>query len=335
MKRVMPYIHPDYVESISDYLTGYDFWHDGILDEFEARIAKMYGRKFGLTVNSASNAIFMCLCVRKRKSNKNKVILPNYGYPAAFKACKFLELEVVPVDIETNTLSMNIDHVVNVIDSDILAVIHIENNGVVGNIKSIKDRVPSDILFIEDSAPSMLQDKAGVFGDVSIFSFGPTKPVLTGEGSIILTDDPDIYNDLKLLRHTPNYDNKEPSLNFLMSPILVSYAMPQLDFLREIREMRTWVQTEYEKHINIFSEPDATRNYGAVMYLSPNAEKISKSLSVFGIDHRYKYYPLYEEMGFPVSREVRDSIIDLPMHQELSEDNIETICYIVKRAENE
>jgi dTDP-4-amino-4,6-dideoxygalactose transaminase len=347
IKRVMPYTKPEWTNSIKEYIECYEFWPDGIEDEFEDKIRKMYDRKYALTVNSATNAIFMCLYAQKSMyPHRNEVILPNYGYPAAVRACKMLNLEVIPIDCDISGMSPK--DISDNITSRTLAVIHIENNGVIGNIDEIKRSVKGgysfdelfyeEILFIEDSAPSMLQEwmgrKAGTFGDVSIFSFSATKPLLAGEGGVILMDDEVLFNMLCDIRHS-DYESTSPSLNFRLSPFLIAYLMPQLDNLHIVAALRTTIHLWYSFNLEIFTEYAVTKNYGAVMYISDKAEQISKKLNTFGIEHRYKYYPLCsDDPCFEKSIKLRNSIIDLPLHHKLTDKQVQSICTIIERAEN-
>jgi dTDP-4-amino-4,6-dideoxygalactose transaminase len=274
----------------------------------------------------------MCLYVWSKKfPDRKEVIIPNYGYPAAYKACNVLGLIPIPIDIQRYTLSMNLEDLWKNLKNETLAVVHVESNGVIGNAKGIKEIIGDEhCLFIEDSAPSILQDKAGSFGDVAMFSFSPTKPFCAGEGSVIVTDNEDLYHDLKNFRYIGNYNNLTTSLNFQMSSFLAAYLLPQFDYADEIIEMRERVHNEYSKHLNIFKEHYCSTNrHGAIMFLHPKAEQISKKLSLFGIEHRYRYYPCIENL--PVSNEVRNEIIDLPMHHELDENKIKIICEIIKR----
>ena len=70
------------------------------------------------------------------------------------------------------------------------------------------------------------------------------------------------------------------------------------------------------------------------MYLSSKAEKISKKLNDYGVEHRYKHYTLYSEDYFPISEKVRNEIIDLPSHDFLTENQINFICGIIRGVEN-
>jgi len=106
----------------------------------------------------------------------------------------------------------------------------------------------------------------------------------------------------------------------------------------EIIEMREWVHAEYKKHLYIIGEAYLNSNrHGAIMYLSHKAKNVCKRLTRFGIEHRYQYYPNIKDdpIDFPISCRIRDQIIDLPMHQDLTAEQIKFICEVVKRGENE
>ncbi len=338
IKRVMPYYKEDWVNELDEFLKNWDYWKEGAIKKLEDRVAMEIGRKHAIATNSTTNSIFMALYVWSLKyPHHDDVLIPNWGYPAAYNACQVLGLNAIPVEIDKWTLGMTSKSAVDNMSTKTLACVYIENNGVVGGVDSIKEYLYDDILFIEDSAPSMLQETAGRNGDVSMFSFSPTKPLCAGEGSVILTDNDELAEALRKFRHDDTYNDPSPSLNFAMSAITATYLLPQFDIIDEIIEMREWVHAEYKKHLQIFGEPYiSTNRHGAIMYLSEHAKNISKKLTQFGIEHRYKYYPVIADesyIDFPISCEVRDQIIDLPMHQKLSSGHIKYICDIVKRGE--
>jgi dTDP-4-amino-4,6-dideoxygalactose transaminase len=182
IKRVKPYWKEEtlyWLDNLGKYLDKYNFWHDGIIEELENKIKSIVKRKHALAVNSCSNAIFMALKVWSEKYPSHKdVLIPNWGYPAALKTSKFLKLNSIPIDIDKWTLGMTPQNIIDYMGNKTLACIHIENNGMVGDPGSIRNVLYDDVLFIEDCAPSLLQDKAGSFGDISMFSFSPTKPLM-------------------------------------------------------------------------------------------------------------------------------------------------------------
>ena len=343
IRRVLPYLKKEWVDSFSNFLDTYDYFQEGIVNQVEEKIRNYTGRKHALCVNSASNAIFMCLYVIGKP--EGEVIMSNYGYPSTFKACKMLNMIPIGIDIKENTLSMNPRELERVITPWTTAVAHIGNNGVIGSdIEKIKSMCEENgLIFLEDSAPSMLQEfngnRAGCFGDLSIYSFSATKPITCGEGGVILTDDDELFKKLDTLRHTPKYSNKEPSLNFCLSPFLAAYLLPQLDddYIQEIIMLREKIHEIYKGFgLKIFEEEGITNRYGAVMYLSDKAERIHEKFDLFKIEHRYRHYTLYEEgIELPISKKVRENIIDLPSHYFLTEKEIKSICTLIKRVEDE
>lgn len=336
MQRVKPFFKKYWQEEVQDYIKGYNFWNRPIIGDLENACKSHLGMKHGVAVNSATNGIFMALYVwSERHEGRDEVIVPNWGYPAVRRVCKLLALKVIPVDIRTDTLGMHPNLVKEKINSKTLAVVHIENNGIIGKPDEIRGVIPEPVMLIEDAAPSFLQYEAGTYGHVSVFSFSPTKPLMAGEGGIIMTDYDDLYEEMIALRGSDDHYCLEASLNCNMSPFLAAYLLPQFNHLHEICEMRSKVRVQYKKYLKIFEEH--TNNHGSIMYLSKHADRISKRLSELGIYHRLRAYPLVEDdpVNYPESVRVYNQLIDLPMHQDLTTVSIAAICGSIKKVENE
>lgn len=338
IQKNLPLVEQEFLDSMNNYIKDYKFSNEEIVEELEKKIEEYTGSKHALCVNSATNAIFMCLSVfSSKKRDKNEIIIPNYGFPAASRVSFLLNLKLVPVDMEKEILSMNLQKVEKSINKKTLAVIHIESNGVVGNADKIKS-ICDEVFYIEDSAPSMIQRLngvlAGTFGDVGIYSFSPTKPMCAGEGGVIITNNDETYKDLKTLRHS-SYNETSTSLNFKLSPFLAAYLIPQVKMLEIVSETREKIHKEYKKYLEVFEQEGSTNRYGTIMYLSKNSKKIHEKLNKYGIDNRYKYYPLCYEDKYPVSKEIREEIIDLPLHHKLTPTQVKVISTIVKVCENE
>lgn len=346
IRRVIPVYKEEWFHSLKGYIEQYDFAHHYVLEELENKIKNYVGRKYALAINSGTNGIFMCL--HQIAYEGAEVIFSNWGYPGIANVCKAMKIKPVPVDLKEDTLCMNPDEIKLKITSKTIAIVNTGNNGIIGSdIEIIRDIAKeNNLMFIEDSAPSLLQKfngmNAGTFGDVSMFSFSPTKPVICGEGAILVTDNDELYEKLKTFRHmTYSNDDKnfkcfaendnEGSLNFSLSPFLAAYVIPQLDEdnLNDIIEKRERVYNLYKQRLNIFGQEGETNRYGTIMYLSDKAGAISKKLNLYKIEHRYKYYPLYNR-DFSVSKMIFENIIDLPSNYFLTEEQINAICTITK-----
>jgi perosamine synthetase len=347
MKRVKPLYKEEWFHSLKDYIEKYDFSHHHVIETVENKLKEYVGKKHALAVNSGTNGIFMCLYLIANQDSE--VIFPNWGYPGIANICKAMKIKPVPVDLKETTLCMNPDEIKSKITNKTIAIVNTGNNGIIGSdIEIIKNiAYENNIMFIEDCAPSLLQKfngiNAGNFGEVGVFSFSPTKPIICGEGAMLVTDNDELYERLKTFRHmTYTNDDKnfkcfsendnEGSLNFSLSPFLAAYLIPQLDIenLNDVIEKRERVYNLYKQKLDIFGQEGETNRYGTIMYLSDKADVISKKFNLYKIEHRYRYYPLYNK-DFPVSKMIFENIIDLPSNYSLTDEQIDGVCNIIKR----
>ena len=336
IKRVIPYTKKEWVNSINDFLTTYDFVNSEELIKLEEKVCSYVNRKYAIAVSSGTSGIFMSLYMIQKE--KGEVILSNYGYPSVYNACRVLGLKPVPVDIKKETLSIDPVLVERAINKNTIAVVNIGNNAVVGrDIIELKNICKNNnLVFVEDACSSLLQkfngSNAGSFGDVSIIGFSPGKPLFSGEGGIILTDDKNLHDKLTTFRY-PTIENI--SLNFSLSPILAAYLLPQFDTINEVIEIRERVHHLYKENgISVFEEEGVTNRYGSIMYLTKNASNVHETLDKYGIGNKYQFYPLIQD-DLPICNEVRNSLIDLPFHHNINERQIKSISGIIRTVENE
>lgn len=337
ISRVKPFTKNEWLNSVKSFLEKYDFSESVIEKELEEKVKAHIDKKYALTANSGTNALFLILHSYKSLSKKREVLLTSYGHPAVSKICSFLGLIQNPIEMEKETLSMDTDQLEKNISENTLAVVHIESNGVIGkNIEEIEKVCKEhELPFIEDAAPSFLQEfeskRAGSFGETACFSFSPTKPLFSGEGSIIMTDNEQLYKQMKSFRYIDDFNDPTLSLNFKMSPLLAAYILPQFEWIDHISSEREQIHSWYRKYgLDIYMNSGVTNRYGAIMYLSKNGRQISERFTKFGIHHRYKYYPSFNK---PIAKEIRNEIIDLPMHMDLKENEVKLICNVVRSAE--
>ena len=333
-----PHIKSEWLNGIESFLKEYNYDHDTITKKFEAKVCEYTNSRYSLAVSNGTSALLMILMALK-DGNQNEIISQNWGHPALYKCCKHLGFDLVPVEMNLKTLTMDEQELERSVTNQTRAIVHIENNGILGNIETLSDIAKSKgVPFIEDAAPSLIQKykgtNAGTIGEVGFYSFSPTKPMTSGEGAVIVTNSSHMYEKLKTIRYNPDYINLTTSLNFNLSPFLMAYLMEQFDSLSEIATNREWAHRTYQKYgLDIYEHESVTNRYPYAMYLSNWAPLISSKLNKFSIGHRYGYYPVYDQ-SLRVSGEIQSSIIDLPCAH-LSEDQIKTICTLIKGVEND
>lgn len=331
IKRFVPQVKKEWNEKIIEYLNSYNSPTDDITSVLERYICEYTKSKYSLCVSSGTAGILLSLsCL-----DKGKVLLPNYGYPAALNCCKYLGLTPVFLPMKRETISIDPDRIKEFIDKDVVALVHVETNGrVSSDIEKIKGICKKNsIIFIEDSAPSILQSfngkNAGTFGDIGVFSFSHTKPICCCEGGAIVTNTKELYEKLKALRSTDDYNSLNGSLNFSLSPILSSYLIPQFEEIEQIKNKYTEKHNLYRKYNLRIFEDKTTNNHSSISYISKNPKKVCKKLEFYKIEYRYMHYPVFNKFLDDASKWINSKIIDIPNYPEITESEIKIIASLL------
>ena len=254
-----------------------------LVKEFEKEVAKLFGKKYALMVNSGSSANLLALASLKLKKN-SEVITPTLTFSTT--VAPIYQLGLVPnfVDVEINKFIVNIEKIEKSINKNTKAII-IPN--LLGNIPDYK-RIMSiankySLKVIEDSADtigySVNGKNLGKFSDISTTSFYASH-IITGAGfgGMACFNDKKLYEEAKILRGwgrssaTYNesedikqrfsakvsgiqYDGKYIFLrmgyNFLPSEISAAFGLEQLKKLKKNIDTRI---KNFKYLINFFSK---------------------------------------------------------------------------------
>ena len=172
---------------------------------FEKKVSRYFGKKYGLMVNSGSSAITLALEAINLKKG-DEVIIPCLNFGTALSALIKLELAPVLVDIDIETLQIDINKIENAISKKTKALM-IPN--LIGNtpdwIKINKIAKKYKLKIIEDSADTLgatiNKKPTGVFSDISITSFyGSHLISCGGNGGIMMTNKKEYFLKAKVLR---------------------------------------------------------------------------------------------------------------------------------------
>jgi 8-amino-3,8-dideoxy-alpha-D-manno-octulosonate transaminase len=166
------------------------------VEEFEKKFAEFTGRKHGLAVSSGSAALRVALAAIGVGFG-DEVITSGFTFVATWEA--ILESGAVPVFVGIDdTLNLDPKELPNKITSRTKVIIPVHMLGAQAHIEEIMNvagqyRIP----VIEDTAQScggFIKGKAlGSFGAIGTFSFDSVKTLTTGEGGMLIMDDPELY----------------------------------------------------------------------------------------------------------------------------------------------
>lgn len=188
--------------------------------EFERVFAEWIGSKYAVFVNSGSSANLLMLyaLIASNKLKNNTVVVPSLSWATDLAPVMQLGLHPLLVDCNLSTLSVDINHLRSIFESESpAALIVVSVLGLSPDMKSIVDLCAEyDVILLEDNCESQGTTydgvKLGNFGLMSSFSTYFGHIMSTIEGGLITTNDEELYELLKQLRsHGWSRDLKQSS----------------------------------------------------------------------------------------------------------------------------
>ena len=200
-----PFIDEKDMKAITDTLfNGQWFTCGEKVAEFEKAFSKKFDSKYSVMVNSGSSANLLMIAALKKYygwKDRDKILISTVGFPTTVSAIILNNLEPVFMDIELDTLNMDLS------EKSYYKYMHIENikaifiSPVLGNpppIQYWKTFENSRIKVVLDGCDSLGTKAYGsslnIFSDVVSNSFYPTHTITTGEGGMISSNNKEIIN---------------------------------------------------------------------------------------------------------------------------------------------
>lgn len=171
---------------------------------FEEAWSEYIGSKVSIGVNSATAALHLALTAYHFAEGK-KVLVPAITFASTASAVLYNRLIPVFVDVEPDTVSMDLNDLRKKYDKDCVAVIPVHNGGYPVPMDKLMDIAKElNLKVIEDCAHCAGGEykgrKLGTWGDIGCFSFEEKKCMTTGDGGMICSDDADLLNPLRAHR---------------------------------------------------------------------------------------------------------------------------------------
>ena len=174
------------------------------VNEFEEEWKKFIGCNAAIALNSATAALHLALRVFGFPEGK-KVLVPSLTFSSTASAVLYNRLEPVFVDSDPVTLGMSLEDLDKKYDKDCVAVIPVHYAGhPVPMEKLIPWARERNLKVIEDcahTAGSCYKEKPlGTWGDIGCYSFEEKKLMTTGDGGMMVSNDPELLKDVKAMR---------------------------------------------------------------------------------------------------------------------------------------
>ena len=191
----------------SDYLTS-----GPAVAAFDKKVADYVGAKYAVAVSNGTAALHVA-CLAAGIGVGDEVVTTPITFAASANCVLYCGGTPVFADIDPDTYNISPVELERKITSRTKAIIPVHYTGQPCDMDAILEIAHKhDLLVIEDGAhalgASYKGKRIGSIADMTCFSFHPVKPVTTGEGGMIVTDNEELYRKLVLYRsHGITRDN--------------------------------------------------------------------------------------------------------------------------------
>lgn len=208
MRMGVPFCRPDITQEDKDAVIGAlgSQWLTGgqRTVEFEKKFAEYVGVKYAVAVNSGTAALHLAMRGIGIKEG-DEVIVPTLTFAATANAPIFCGAKPVFADIGEETLNISPGSIFGGITKKTKAIIPVHIAGQPCEMEEILRIALKYNLFVVEDCAQSLGAKYGSFqtgsmGVAGTFSFYPTKPLVTGEGGMLTTNDEELAKNLALMR---------------------------------------------------------------------------------------------------------------------------------------
>jgi len=291
----------------------------------------------------------------------DEVITSDFTFAATVETIAILKLTPVLIDVERDSMNMDIDALRRAITSQTKAIIPVHLFGQCTNMEAVLNIAKEHNLFvIEDNAQAIGADytfsdgttkKSGTMGDIGTTSFFPSKNLgCFGDGGAIFTNDDDLAYTLRgMVNHGmyKRYYHDVIGVNSRLDSVqaaVLRVKLPHLDAYCDTRRtaaeyyskgfasvngILTPITSDFSTHVFHQYTLQITNGKRDALHQHLLEKNIPNAIYYPVPLHKQKAYvdSRYKEENFVVTNELIDTVISLPMHTEL---DIEQQDYIIK-----
>jgi dTDP-4-amino-4,6-dideoxygalactose transaminase len=346
-------IKPDIDKALETCIADSNYIKGKAVSDFEKAFADWLGAEFCLGCGNGTDALEIIM-KSLNIGPGDEVIVPAVSWISTAEAVNNVGAEPVFVDIRLDTYTIDPEKIENKITARTKAIIPVHLYGCpadMNEIISISEKYKIHI--IEDCAQAHGAEyrgkKVGTFGIASIFSFFPSKNLgAYGDGGAIVTNNPELYEMTRRISNHGQLNTKHQhsiiGRNSRLDSLQASILNAKLGYLDKWNSQRNQVAELYKKRLTENEEislplvPQETKHvFHLFVIRCKRRDDMIKLLDKKNIAwavhyphplpfleaYAYKKHLLTE---FPVSCQVIEEVISLPIYPELTELQVNMIC---------
>ncbi|MBI5583959.1 MAG: DegT/DnrJ/EryC1/StrS family aminotransferase [Deltaproteobacteria bacterium] len=343
------------------------------LKELEDEFARYCGVRFGISTTNGTAALHLALAALSIGPG-DEVLVPTFTMAATAFAVCYCGARPVFIDAEPETFSLDVNRVADYLRRQekkgtlrVKAVIPVHLYGHPMDLDPLLELARRySLAVVEDAAEAHGAEykgkKCGGLGDLGCFSFYANKIITTGEGGMVVTDNPrlaDRARSLKDLAHDPGkrFRHIELGFNYRMTNLQAAVGIAQLKKIDRHIQQKRWMAGEYTRRLESLpgltlpQEKSWAKNvywmYGLLVEpeFGLTRDQLMAYLKEKGVDTRSFFIPMHLQPvftqgrykakrngPFPVAEEIAQKGLYLPSGLTLTESQIQYVCRQMKKA---
>jgi perosamine synthetase len=359
--QFMPMLGDEEYRSIKDCFDSNWFTEGPKARDFKERLLSLTGAKYGEFAPNGTLAIYLALKAAGVKTG-DEVLVPNFTFIASANSVIMAGATPIFVDVDCN-LQIDLGLCEKKITDKTTVIMAAHMYGTCGDMTAIKKFAEEhSLILIEDAAQALGVywdgQHAGTFGEVGTFSFFADKTITCGEGGFIVTNNEEIATQMIYLRNQGRIDRGtfiHPVIgyNFRITDIHAAVGLAQIGKLDWIRERKLEIYNTYKNFLGIqprftFFKPQDSSSFlpfrVCLIDREMRANEVITTLKDAGVEPRTFFYPLhrqpcfvhlaaaanYQDKDFEISNLMYDSGVCLPTFLQITNEEIEYVCNIIK-----
>lgn len=337
----------------------------------EARLAELTGAHRALLTTSCSHAMELALLALGIGPGQ-EVICPSFTFASTANAVLRVGARPVFAEIEGATLGLDPEDVERRLTPRTAALLPVHYAGVAPDMTALLDIAGRKRLrVVEDAAQGIAARwrgrPLGTLGDAGCLSFHETKNLSCGEGGALLIGDPELAKRAEIAREkgtnraaffrgeVDKYTWVAEGSSYVLSDVLAAILEVQLDKLAAIQARRAAVVARYRaglaewaarEGVRLPAElPEREANHHIFYLLYPEPARRDRALATLragGVLATFHYVPLHSspqgrrigaDYELPVTERVSATLLRLPLHARLEDQDVDRVIEAVRRAE--
>jgi UDP-2-acetamido-2-deoxy-ribo-hexuluronate aminotransferase len=356
-------IKPEIDHAIQQVLDSTAFIQGPAVEEFAQALADYTKAKFVIPCANGTDALQIAMMALGFKPG-DEIILPVHTYVATAEVIALLGLTPVFTDVFEDSFNVDINQLESKITSDTVAIVPVHLYGQCVNMEGLMELAAKHKLHvIEDAAQALSADyilrdgttkKAGTIGTIGTTSFFPSKNLgCFGDGGAIFTNDDQLASKIKMIANhgqQRKYYHDVVGVNSRLDTLQAAILKVKLQYLDEYSRRRIEVANYYDHVLGEISglETPSRSKYSTHVFnqytlkiKQGQRDALKKYLDDHGVPTMI-YYPLplhlqqayrnqaFDEGSFPVAERLSKSVISLPIHTEMTTEQLAFICKTIQ-----